>query len=434
VADTFIEEGEWTSPRRRPSDTPVLDLIDTRSIYVSAPMDEVDSGRIRKGQPARLTVDSQPGKHFAARVVEVAPYVADRLEQNRTVEIELELDDAAVAVSLLPGTSADAELILSAKDGVLRVPTSALLEGGKVLVLEGGRLVEKPLQLGLRNWDFTEVTGGLEEGARVVVSLDRPEIKAGAKAGPRRRGRAEGGRMIRLEGISRTFDVGGEPVHALVDVHEEVAAGEHLAIMGPSGSGKSTLLHILGCLDRPDRGVYELVGRDVARLDEAELSLVRRHTIGFVFQFFHLVPRLTAFENVELPWSSPGYRPASDGSGYGPPEGRRARATGHAPARPALGRRAPARGDRPRDRPRPEAPPRRRATGNLDTTSGRHVLEILERMNAAGLTLIVVTHDPAVARRARRVLVLKDGRVVHRGDGAHIHEAVEILTAAENGE
>jgi HlyD family secretion protein len=183
VADTFIEVGEWTSPSPPALPIPpVLDLIDTRSIYVSAPMDEVDSARVQKGQPARLTVDSQPGKHFGARVVEVAPYVADRLEQNRTVEIEIELDDAAVAASLLPGTSADAEVILSARDGVLRVPTSALLEGGKVLVLEGGRLAEKTLQTGIRNWDFTEVTGGLDEGARVVVSLDRPEITAGAKA------------------------------------------------------------------------------------------------------------------------------------------------------------------------------------------------------------------------------------------------------------
>ena len=183
VADTFVEEGEWTSPSPPALPIPpVLDLIDTRSIYVSAPMDEVDSGRIRKGLPARLTVDSRPGRHYGARVVEVAPYVADRLEQNRTVEIEIELDDAAVAASLLPGTSADAEVILSGKDGVLRVPTSSLIEGGKVLVLEKGRLVERTLQLGLRNWDFTEVTGGLREGERVVVSLDRPEIKAGAKA------------------------------------------------------------------------------------------------------------------------------------------------------------------------------------------------------------------------------------------------------------
>jgi putative ABC transport system ATP-binding protein len=240
--------------------------------------------------------------------------------------------------------------------------------------------------------------------------------------------------VIRLEGLSRTFDVGGEAVHALVDVHEEIASGEYLAIMGPSGSGKSTLLHILGCLDRPDRGAYELLGRDVARLDEGELSLVRRHTIGFVFQFFHLVPRLTALENVELPMLFAGI-PAGE---------RRERAVGRLRG-VGLEPRASHRPDQLSGGERQRVAIARATvldpkllladepTGNLDTTSGRHVLEILERMNASGLTLIVVTHDPAVARRARRVLVLKDGRVVHRGDGAHIHEAVEILSAAENG-
>ena len=240
--------------------------------------------------------------------------------------------------------------------------------------------------------------------------------------------------MIRLDGLSRTFDVGGEAVHALVDVHEEIAAGEYLAIMGPSGSGKSTLLHILGCLDRPDRGAYELLGRDVARLDEAELSLVRRHTIGFVFQFFHLVPRLTALENVELPMVFAGI-PAGE---------RRERAMGRLRG-VGLEPRAAHRPDQLSGGERQRVAIARATvldpkllladepTGNLDTTSGRHVLEILEQMNASGLTLIVVTHDPAVARRARRILVMKDGRVVHRGDGAHIHEAVEILSAPETG-
>jgi putative ABC transport system ATP-binding protein len=239
--------------------------------------------------------------------------------------------------------------------------------------------------------------------------------------------------MIRLHGISRTFDVGGESVHALVDVHETIATGEHLAIMGPSGSGKSTLLHILGCLDRPDRGVYELLGRDVSRLDEDELSLVRRHTIGFVFQFFHLVPRLTALENVELPMVFAGIEAVE----------RRERAMGRLRA-VGLEPRASHRPDQLSGGERQRAAIARATvldpkllladepTGNLDTVSGRHVLEILEQMNAAGLTLVVVTHDPAVARRARRVLVLHDGRVVHRGSGADIHEAVEILSAAEN--
>ena len=240
--------------------------------------------------------------------------------------------------------------------------------------------------------------------------------------------------MIRLDGISRTYDVGGEEVHALVDVTEEIAAGDHLAIMGPSGSGKSTLLHVLGCLDRPDRGTYELLGRDVGRLDDAELSLVRRHTIGFVFQFFHLVPRLTALQNVELPMVFAGV----DAAERRERARVRLRAVGlepraaHRPDQLSGGERqrvALARATvlEPRlllaDEP----------TGNLDTASGRHVLEILEAMNAGGLTLVVVTHDPAVARRARRVLVLQDGRVVHRGPGSRIHEALEALAAAENG-
>jgi HlyD family secretion protein len=129
-----------------------------------------------------VTVDSHPGRHFAAHVVEVAPYVADQLEQNRTVEIELEMDDPKDTAALLPGTSADAEVTLSAREGALRVPTASLLEGGKVLLLAEGRLVERALEIGLRNWDFTEVTGGLQEGERVVVSLDRPEVKAGVRA------------------------------------------------------------------------------------------------------------------------------------------------------------------------------------------------------------------------------------------------------------
>jgi HlyD family secretion protein len=183
VADVFIEVGEWTSPSPPALPIPpVIDLIDTRSIYVSAPMDEVDSARILEGQGARVTIDSHPGQHFPARVVRVAPYVLDRLEQNRTVEIELELDDTGQASTLLPGTSADAEVILSAREDVLRVPTAALLEGGRALVLERGRLVERSLTLGLRNWDFTEVRDGLASGERVVVSLDRPEVKAGIRA------------------------------------------------------------------------------------------------------------------------------------------------------------------------------------------------------------------------------------------------------------
>jgi putative ABC transport system ATP-binding protein len=240
--------------------------------------------------------------------------------------------------------------------------------------------------------------------------------------------------MIRLRGITRTFEVGGQPVRALRDVTETIAAGDHVTIMGPSGSGKSTLLNILGCLDRPDAGTYELDGRDVSRLGESELSLVRRYTIGFVFQFFHLVPRLTAAENVELPMVFAGIPVAE----------RRARALDRLKA-VGLEPRASHRPDQLSGGERQRVALARATvlqpkllladepTGNLDSASGRQVLEILQHMNAEGLTLVVVTHDPGVARRAKRVLVLADGEVVHRGEGTRIHEAIEALSAAENG-
>lgn len=180
VADVAIELGEYTTPSPPGVPLPpILDVIDPTSLYVSAPMDEVDSARIHPGQRARVTIDSYPGRSFAGRVTRVAPYVVDRQEQNRTVEIEVELDDPGV--QLLPGTSADAEVILSARDGALRVPTATLLEGDEALVVEAGRLVERQLTLGLRNWDWTEVRAGLQAGDRVVSSLDRPEVRAGAE-------------------------------------------------------------------------------------------------------------------------------------------------------------------------------------------------------------------------------------------------------------
>jgi HlyD family secretion protein len=183
VAELSIEVGEWSTPSPPVIQVPsVIDVIDTSSIYVSAPMDEVDAARLRPGLPARVSVDSHPGQRFPGRVTRVGAYVLDVEEQNRTVEIDVELEDAAFAATLLPGTSADVEVVLEGRDGVLRIPTAALLSGQMALVLEDGRLAERALEVGLRNWDLTEVRSGLAEGERVVVSLDRAEIRAGARA------------------------------------------------------------------------------------------------------------------------------------------------------------------------------------------------------------------------------------------------------------
>ncbi len=185
VGDLSVEVGEWTTPSPPGMPIPpVMDVLDPDSIYVSAPMDEVDSARIHAGQPVRVTIDAFPGRSFAGHVLRVAPFVLDVEEQNRTVEIEVSLDDPN-AVRLLPGTSADVEVVLEVRPDVLRVPTPALLEGGKLLVVQKdgktGRLEERKVRTGLRNWDWTEVVEGLSPGEVVVVSLDRPEIKAGAE-------------------------------------------------------------------------------------------------------------------------------------------------------------------------------------------------------------------------------------------------------------
>jgi putative ABC transport system ATP-binding protein len=200
-----------------------------------------------------------------------------------------------------------------------------------------------------------------------------------------------------------------------------IEAGEYVAVMGPSGSGKSTLLNILGCLDRPTEGVYRLDGDDVGALSEDEVSAIRRHKIGFVFQTFHLVPRLSAAENVAFPMVFAGV-----------PRGERSERVAAALAAVGLARRA---AHRPSELSggecqrvaiaramvmRPQVLLADEPTGNLDSVAGRQVMDLLEEMNAGGLTLLVVTHDPAIAARASRVLIMKDGRIVERASSTNL--------------
>ena len=183
LAEQSVEVGEYVTPS--PPGVPIpsrIDLIDPTSIYISAPMDEVDSAVIKVGQEVRVTIDPYPDQEFLGRVARLAPFVLDREEQNRTIEIEVELDDEAFAARLLPGTSADVEVILQVAKDMLRIPTSTLLEGGRVLVLEGGFLVERKLEVGLKNWNWTEVRGGLVVGDEVVTSLGSTDVVAGALA------------------------------------------------------------------------------------------------------------------------------------------------------------------------------------------------------------------------------------------------------------
>ena len=183
VAEVSTEEGEWVTPSPPGLPIPpVVELFDPDDVYVSAPLDEVDVGRVKKGAEVRVTFDAYPARTFSGRVTRVADYVLDLREQNRTFEVEVALDDAAFARTLLPGTSADAVVVLARKEDVLRLPSYAILPGGRALVLAEERLAGAKVETGLKGAEWAEVVSGLSAGDLVVTSLDRPEVKEGARA------------------------------------------------------------------------------------------------------------------------------------------------------------------------------------------------------------------------------------------------------------
>ena len=225
--------------------------------------------------------------------------------------------------------------------------------------------------------------------------------------------------IIRMENVSRTYRSGSIETLALQDVSLEVGAGEMAAVIGPSGSGKSTLMNLMGCLDVPTTGRYAFGGREVNGLSGEEMADLRNRSIGFVFQSFHLLPYATARENVEMPLLFGGM----------PAKERRERAlemlervglgprAGHLPTQLSGGEMqrvavARALANRPRvvlaDEP----------TGNLDSRSGRAIIELFRQLWGEGVTIIIITHDLALARRCPRILKIQDGRIVH--DGADV--------------
>jgi putative ABC transport system ATP-binding protein len=234
--------------------------------------------------------------------------------------------------------------------------------------------------------------------------------------------------VIEVDDLWRTYTMGEQVLHALKEVSTSVADGEHVAVMGPSGSGKSTLLNIIGCLDQPTRGSYRLDGREVSSLSTDELSAVRLHQIGFIFQSFHLVPRLSALANVELPMIFDSVPPAErqkraaealEAVGLSRwAEHKPSQLSGGQKQRVAIAR-ATIMGPRILLADEP--------TGNLDSASGNQVLDLLTDLNRSGMTMIVVTHDPSVARRADRVIVLRDGAIIRDVRGESVTDLATLF-------
>jgi putative ABC transport system ATP-binding protein len=222
---------------------------------------------------------------------------------------------------------------------------------------------------------------------------------------------------IQLENVSKVYHIGEIETRALNDITLSIAEGEFTALVGPSGSGKTTLLQLIGCLDKPDQGVVKIKGQDVTRLNPSQRADLRRSSIGFIFQFFALIPVLTAYENVELPLLLNGTKPAE----------RRKRVmelldavdlidrTNHRPDQMSGGEQqrvaiARALASRPvlilADEP----------TANLDTANGQQAMEIMQHLNQeTGTAFVYATHDPRVVAFARRVVRLRDGRIIENG-------------------
>ena len=219
--------------------------------------------------------------------------------------------------------------------------------------------------------------------------------------------------VVEASNVSRVFPMAAGPVAALRDVSIGIADREYLGVVGPSGCGKSTLLHVLGCVDVPTTGLIKFQGRDVSGLSDADRSRLRLREIGFVFQRFFLLPMLTAFENVELPQAEAGVarterraraRELLDFVGLGRrADHRPSELSGGEMQRVAIAR---ALANRPRlllaDEP----------TGELDQATGEQIISLLDRLHADGTSVVVVTHDPAVASRAHRLITMRDGLIV----------------------
>ncbi len=431
--------------------TVISTVADLGTMLVKAGINEVDIGKIHLGQEARITLDAFPRVVFVGSISRIAP--AARLDdQVKVFDVEIALDE--LGRELRTGMTANIEVRGEIREQVLAIPVESVFVRGEEEVVYVLRDTPLPKSEPVDDAEETEESETAEGDEPVEPAVRRRKVARRPAAGvaavlrgapgrdrhrlhhrcrdrgrARRRRESGAGRSVEaergefvmqslmsLKGITKVYGEGDLAVEALKGIDLEVGAGDYIAVMGPSGSGKSTLMHILGLLDSPTAGSYKLDGEEVAGFSRRKLAHLRNKKIGFIFQNFNLLPRASLLRNVELPllYGGMGRKERrqlayealarvglADRARHRPNElsgGQRQRG---AIARAIVGRPSVIMADEP--------------TGNLDQQTGGEILELFDELRAGGQTLIMVTHDPSIAARARETIRIVDGLVLPNG-------------------
>ena len=470
VIQKNVKAGDTVGTDTTASET-LCTIYDLSYLEMTLNVDELEILSIKEGQTVTITADAISDRTFTGVVASVSA-AGTTTGGTTTYPVTIRIDDTG---DLLPGMNATAEIEVSSASNALAVPNGSVVRGNYVLVTKDSPSAANAVQdmtapdgyvyvkitTGTSDNDSIEVTGGLQEGDTIAYDANAAEKQNASDSmefmvGPggtiaydadaaekqnatrqrraRRRGRRPRRRrpgrrllmsaLIEFDHVCKYYQMGDTLVKAADHISMQINKGEFVAIVGQSGSGKSTCMNIIGCLDVPTAGTYKLNGRDVGRMSRDELAEIRNELLGFIFQQYNLLPKLSLIENVGVPLVYAGV-----------PRGERRRRAAAALERVGLG-------DKLRNKPnqlsggqqqrvsiaralagRPAVILADEPTGALDSHTGREVLGMLQELHRQGNTVVLITHDNSIAVQAQRIIRLEDGHVVYDGD-AHAPEAV----------
>ena len=454
VLSRDVDEGQTVAAS---FSSPTLFTIaqDLKEMQVETDVDEADIGQVKVGQRVSFLVDAYPDDEFSGTVTQVRlnPTVSSNVVTYNVI-IKAKNEE----MKLMPGLTAtvtiytyESENVLTIENKALifkpnhdllmsyngkreegsrpptgnRPPNKEMMEGERVFVLNNGKIHPKPVTIGVSDGINVEVLDGLSIGDSIIYSMSSTSttnliLETVEKVGVRscknhqEENRAMTKSIIHIEQIERHFQMGDEVVKALRKVDLNIAEGEFITIMGSSGSGKSTLLNLIGCLDSPSTGVYQLDGVNVGELNKNELAEIRNKKIGFIFQSYNLLARTSALENVELPLL---YNSSVSNTERRERAQEALKSVGlldrmnHTPSELSGGQQQRVAIARALVN-NPVVILADEATGNLDTKTSYEIMALFQQLNEEGKTIVFVTHEPDIAQFSSRTIVLKDGKII----------------------